>query len=348
MKILITIDEILNEYIPCLIKAYRENGNEVVTGSFNFYQSNYQPDVLHIHWPELLYRRHRLVFDRPEQVITERIRWYKSQGAKIVFTFHDIRPHEVNKEEQELQIYNSIITLSDIIVHHGQSSVKLAVAEYPVVGSKANIVCHHGDYLIQYRDISKQEARKHLNLPLNKFILLNFGNIRPYKGFDLLKKIFRRWRRKDKFLLVAGQYSIPPGDLLRRFYQKWSYNVSRHANNHRFYFQKIRNVDIGYYFSAADAVIITHTSGLTSGILAMAATFRKPAIYPEIGNFQEQMQDWVAESYAVGNVNAALESLNRIADRCDRGVVLDNSVWLARNNWTEHVERILSTVRKLK
>lgn len=84
----------------------------------------------------------------------------------------------------------------------------------------------------------------------------------------------------------------------------------------------------------------------------MAATFKKPVVYPDIGNFREQMKGWISESYAVNDVASALEALarlsQRLVQRLESGESLDNTIWLERNTWAEHVETILSAVEDVR
>ncbi len=219
-KVLITENNFQNAYIPSLIEAYKRAKCEVVAGgAISFYLSNFKPDILHIHWPETLYKKDVSLFGNPEEIISKQIRWYKKNGTKIVFTVHNIKPHDSTDKERDYFVYNSIIKESDVIVHHGKASIALLSKEYPEVLTKKNIVCKHGDYLIQYKDISKEEARSHLRLPQEKFIMLYFGKFRTYKGFALIKNIYSKWPRSNKFLLIAGaKVKVKEKKLYRRLF----------------------------------------------------------------------------------------------------------------------------------
>lgn len=353
-KVLIAANNVRNAYIPSLAEAYKRAGCEVVVGVENLYISKFYPDILHLHWPEYLYRPDHSLFGEPMDATQRIIRQYKDYGAKVVYTIHNISPHESFDESLENDIYQFIYEMSDVIVHHGKKSIDLMSAKFPMVTGKNNIICHHGDYLIQYKNISKMRAREKLNLPPDKFVLLCFGNIRQYKGFSLLKKIFGCWKKENKYLLVAGSYSVSSGNSLsswlgvkvRKKWLSWKRNPFIYERRYDLY--KIKTMDIAYYFSAADAVILTHTLGLTSGILAMAATFKKAVVYPDIGNFSEQMEGWISESFTANDVTSAVDALQRLSNRLEQGCSLDNSIWLANNSWAEHVEKILSAVQNMR
>ena len=343
MKILIPSDEVINGYIHSLIKAYRDADCEVVAGRINFYLSNYKPDIVHIHWPEYLYDEYIVPFDKSGDVIAERIHNYKEQGAKVVLTAHNIQPHDEKKKKNRRRIYETIMESCDIIVHHGQASIDLIKKEYPQASGKRHIICPHGHYLIHYREVSNKEARDYLKLPQNAFIILNFGNFQPYKGLELLRKIFRKWNHKDKLLLVAGSYEYKE-NLLLKLFRKVKELFGRFLGSERLNFKKIKTKDMSYYFAAADILLLSHESGLNSGVLAMAATYKKPVVFPDIGNFSEQMIGWIGESYRCSNVESAVTALDALAGKMEKGLKFDNSKWLTNNSWEIHVSRILSAI----
>jgi len=347
MKILITHDDVVNGYIPSLVKGYQNAQCEVVVGKVNFYLSNYKPDILHIHWPENLYDKNCVPFEKPDNVIKKRIKWYKEQGAKILLTVHNLQPHDKIKRKTRRNIYESVLEHSDIIIHHGRASIRLMKEEYPKIEKKTHIVCPHGHYLIHYRAVPKTEARNYLKLPQDAFVILNFGIIRPYKDFGLLRKIFRKWKHPDKLLLVAGKYDYEE-NTLSRLHRKGMEFVGRYVHKEHFYFKRVKTENIGYYFAAADLLLLSHKEGLTSGLLPMAATYSLPVVYPDIGNFKEQMEGWIGESYQCGDIGSALVALDTIVRRMAEGPDMDNKTWLAKNSWDEHIKIILSAASALR
>ena len=341
MKILIPNNDVINGYIPSLVKGYQNAQCEVVVGKANFYLSSYKPDILHIHWPENLYDKDYVPFDKPDDVIKNRIKWYKEQGARILLTVHNLQPHDEIKRKTRRNIYESVLEHSDIIIHHGQASIRLMKEEYPKIEKKTHIVCPHGHYLIHYKAMPKSEARNYLKLPQDAFVILNFGIIRPYKDFELLRKIFRKWRHPNKLLLVAGKYDYKE-NTLSRLHRKGMELVGRYVGKEHFNFRRLKTEDIGCYFAAADLLLLSHKEGLTSGVLSMAATYRTPVVYPDIGNFREQMEGWIGEIYQCGDIGSALVGLDTMVSRMGKGLDMDNKIWLEKNSWDEHVNRILS------
>jgi hypothetical protein len=173
MKILIPCDDTKNAYIPSLVNAYQSKGCEVVVGVANFFQSNYCPDIVHIQWPESLYLFDDLsLYGDPLTIIPERIMHYKANRAVVIWTVHNINPHYSKNEKIDRLIYEKIIDMSDIIVHHGKISIELMKKNYEKIKTQKNIICPHGDYLIQYCPVDKEVAREKLEIPQDKTVLL--------------------------------------------------------------------------------------------------------------------------------------------------------------------------------
>ncbi|NNL99371.1 MAG: hypothetical protein HKO62_01385, partial [Gammaproteobacteria bacterium] len=137
-----------NEYIELLAEAYEANGHTVVLDVQNFLFSSYVPDVVHLHWPEAIYRwRHRLPLDETTiTLIEDRLRWYRERGAVIVYTAHNLLPHSAESADFARQIYSRMLTHVDIVLHHGTASIPLLKTELPECAGADHIVAPHGPY----------------------------------------------------------------------------------------------------------------------------------------------------------------------------------------------------------
>lgn len=342
MKILIPSDNIRNAYIPSLVEAYQKAGCEVVIGQANFYNSDWIPDMVHFQWPESIFKGNDYsIYGETYNVIKKRIEFYRSKNVIFIWTIHNVKPHESDSKDLDAQVYKLLVNETDIFVHHGKKSVEIMGTIYPDILKKSNLICPHGDYLIQYKDVDKGTAREKLNLPVNAKILMNFGLIKGYKGFDLLKDIFKGWKANNKFLFIAGDFLIGSSIPLRikRF---WLGKIRTRTRKYGYHFDYIHNSDVALFMSACDAIILTHKSGLTSGVIPLAITFKKPIVYPNLGNFEEQVIGWEsAKCYQSSNVDSAIKALNSLELNTE---VISNKEWLAKNSWDEHVRKILERI----
>ena len=120
------------------------------------------------------------------------------------------------------------------------------------------------------RKVDQKEARKKLNLPEDKTVILFFGLIRPYKGLALLIEALKY--HPEKHLFIVGEC-----------YEKWR---SYQQLIERYQLEKqitVVNRFVSYkeaaiYFSAVDATILPYTSATQSGVVALAYHYETPLV----------------------------------------------------------------------
>ena len=126
MRIMLTEMPGENGYIESLINAYRNDGHEVLLGAENFFDSRLVPDVLHIHWP---YRWNENTLGSEEGVVSgikQRLEWYKTNSTVVVYTVHNLEPHE-SPASLNSSVFNLIAKHADTRVHHCAKSILDAV-----------------------------------------------------------------------------------------------------------------------------------------------------------------------------------------------------------------------------
>jgi len=352
MNILITESPSENGYIESLINAYARAGHTVICDVNNFYFSGYVPDILHIHWPERLYKWCSLQSIDTVDIhrkIEERLLWYKNNGTKIIHTIHNLSPHEHENSFEE-DIYRLVIEHADILVHHCAKSINYVIAKYSNASEKTNIVCLHGDYLIHYKDISQPIARQQHKIPPKKIVILNFGQQRPYKNEGFIGQVFTNLNWPTKYLLIAGPFANPRKNFASRLYFKVR-NKTRTTLKHpqrQYIYQSIPTADLPSIFCSSDIVFLGQTHGLNSGLLAMAATYSKPVVCPNIGCFSESLLGWHHKTYEAGNVTDATRALHKICIQVEEirkiAQSLDNTDWLEKHSWDKHAENILRKI----
>jgi len=127
--------------------------------------------------------------------------------------------------------------------------------------------------------VTKEEARKHLALPVNEKIILFFGFIRKYKGLDLLLEAMNNSSIKEANikLLIAGEF-YDNKEEYEAIIAK--YNL---ANSLYLRTQFINNSEVKYYLSASDFVIQPYKHATQSGVTPLAYHFEKPMLVNNVG-----------------------------------------------------------------
>jgi glycosyltransferase involved in cell wall biosynthesis len=130
--------------------------------------------------------------------------------------------------------------------------------------------------------IDAAEARKKLNIPDGKKIILFFGFIRKYKGLDILLKALAKLY-SDYVLIIAGEvygsfeeYQILIDALVL---EKQVYLHTRY----------ISNEEVPLFFSAADVCVLPYKSATQSGIISIAYHFDLPVIATNVGGLSESV-----------------------------------------------------------
>lgn len=353
-----------NQYIEEISKAYQKQGHDVIFGSKNFFFSNFIPDIVHIQWPEALYRWNYKSKNKIKiiKLIEERLLFYSKNKIPIVYTVHNIIPHE-NVSDFDKNIFNIIASQSNIIIHHGKKSITLAKKVYPKCKKAKHIIAPHGPYPFVKKD--SLSARKHYNIPMNKYVLLNFGLQRSYKGPAFINSVHKK-SKTNTFLFTIG----PPKvdfyiknkwiSFIIKFYKKiiipyWKKTFSFLFKNKKTILREVPNDEIPIIMAAIDIVFLGHKKGLNSGLLALAASYGKPVIFPNIGNFKNQLDGWDwFETYDPGNTDSAIKALKKIYKRIKNNnsvpgqVTFNNNNWLKNNSWDNHVKIIVESIKKYK
>jgi len=345
MKILLTDKPTAdNDYIESLICAYSRAGHQVTAGAENFFFSDDLPDILHIQWPESLYQWNApkgKTRDDVYRMIVERLDWYKSNGVTIINTIHNLAPHD-STQDSDREVYRQVLGHADILVHHCTDSIRLLAETYPAATGRANIVCSHGDYLIHHRSVDRNHARSHYGIPEDKLVILNFGRQRPYKNERFISTVFNQLAIKSKYLVIAGVFQYPGKG---RWLRIRNYLRKRYPYRNRKYIYRMFPVsELPDIISGADIIFLGQQNALNSGLLALAATYSKPVVCPDIGCFKQSMESWLCETFTAGDVDDAVRALQQMCNELPGPASLNNSDWLERNSWDSHVAGILKAL----
>ncbi|KCZ70613.1 glycosyltransferase [Candidatus Methanoperedens nitroreducens] len=218
----------------------------------------------------------------------------KLGGKKIIITVHNVQPHEKNRINTFLN--NIVLRLGDSFIAHGGKN-RESLSQIYNINQDEIAVIHHGILTpVTVRGITKEDARKFLNISSIKKVLLFFGNLRDYKGLDILLKAVMQIVKESEnvILLIAGQS-----------WEDWSkYQKIIDENKLEQYIIKkldfIPPSEVEYYFSASDLVILPYKYfDSQSGVGALALPFKKPMVVTNVGG----LSDFVKDKRAIAEPN---------------------------------------------
>lgn len=261
----------------------------------------------------------------------------KIRRKKIVITVHNVLPHENNKMNNFLN--KAILILGDKFIVHNKKNKENLSNLYNIPKDKISIIPHGILEVVSIKDISKKEAREHLKIPQNKRIILHFGNIRNYKGLDVLLESlkFIREEIEDVILITAGK----PWENWEK-YEK----IIRNDSISDIIIKKLDFIppsEVEYYFSAADVVVLPYKYfDSQSGVGALALPFKKPLIVTNVGG----LPDFVKDERVIAKPNNS-EDLARVIikvlkdDDILRKLSRDSEELLKKYNWDEIAKKTI-------
>ncbi len=130
-------------------------------------------------------------------LLIARLRW-----KEIVLTVHNVSPHE--KSFIKIFMNNIVYKLSNKYIVHSQANKKEL---QKIVWDKKQIcIIPHWIIAPKFKKDTKENLRKKYKLKNDEKVILFYGNIRDYKGLDIMleayNKIIKSWEKKFKLIIA--------------------------------------------------------------------------------------------------------------------------------------------------
>ena len=249
-------------------------------------------------------------FFRRERVEALFLTFLKLAGARIVYTAHNILPHE--RSRMDVFFKGLVYRKVDRIIVHSAFIQEELESQFPRTVGKIRVIPHGNfNHYVPASPPSKEAARAALGLSLEKPVLLFFGYIRPYKGLDLLLEAFAALQEKrgDVQLVIAGS---PSSEGLREQYNQ-QINQLPQPDAVFFHDRFIDHEEVPTYFAACDLVVLPYRNIYHSGIVHLAYSFGRPVLTTNTGDFSETVEQgrsgFVLESNGMEQLAIAIEAL---------------------------------------
>lgn len=218
--------------------------------------------------------------------ITALSSWYiarraRKAGARVVFVCHNAWPHEgfplaESLTRLALGTAHSLVALSDPVA----SELRRLLPEMPV-----SVIPHPPFSVLEPTPDSSPEAwRRRIAAPPEAKVVLFFGNVRPYKGVrDLIDAFPRVIASTNAVLVIAGTF-FEPIEAYRARVEELGLGDSV-----RLFDEYIPNEEVAPLFELTDLVVLPYRSASQSGVIPLAATFRKPVVATNVGGLPDAL-----------------------------------------------------------
>jgi len=221
-------------------------------------------DVLHVHWPELLFRgrsRPRAAL-RQIAVLLILLRVRTTRKA-LVRTVHNVEPHEPGSTAERLllRLFDRWTTLF----------VLLIPGDVPRTGAPS-VVIPHGDYRTWFQEISVPDSES------GRFAYV--GLIRAYKGVEQLVEAFAELPDPDARLRIVGKVQDP---LIAVHITRASKTDNRVTAELRY----VTDEEMAREVGAAELIVLPYRAMHNSGAALLALSLRRPILVPSTAATEE-------------------------------------------------------------
>jgi glycosyltransferase involved in cell wall biosynthesis len=280
-----------NPYVGLLYGSMRRHGWRVVYPSFRTLWLD-RPGILHLHWPEDAIGRVSLWRNRANLArLVARVTLAKILGAKIVWTVHNLEPHEcIASRRATAAFYRWLAAMVDGCIYLTDASRREVWRRRPRLGRVPCAVIPHGHYRPMLPNLRDRNAiRSDLNVAAGNRLIVSFGMIRPYKRTDALMAAFSQLPASDLRLLVTGQ--VEDAGLARQLSQLA-------ARDPRIAFRPgfLSEEQLAETVTAADLVVLPFQNVLNSGSVLYALSLGRRVLTSRRGSMPElaaEFPDWV-------------------------------------------------------
>jgi beta-1,4-mannosyltransferase len=242
---------------------------------------------VHFHWPEGQYR-----VDRGPAALRVALAWVKlglfaarvvaarALGYRLVWTIHQIYPHETRSRLQDRTAALLLARACKVLLAHDRATADAAGVAFGVAGDRIHVVVH-GSYIGVYPPgRGRPEVRAELGLPEDAFVFLAFGELRGYKGIQVLLEAWERASVASGALVIAGN---PKDASVAEAIER-----AARADPRIRALLGFRPVEgVAELFGACDAAVLSRSDGGTSGSLILGLSLGLPVVFPGANAYEE-------------------------------------------------------------
>jgi glycosyltransferase involved in cell wall biosynthesis len=274
--------------------------------------------LFHLHWTN------PILADAPDEatakdrvgVFLSTLEDLRARGVKIVWTVHNVLPHESVFPELEAALCQGVADRADLIHVMCEETPGFVASQYRLPADRVRVV-PHGSYVDVYPNlISPERARDELGLSATDTVLCCFGGIRRYKGIEQLLDAFEalyQAKPESRLLLVGPRGDFEGSDILA--------NRSAAHPGILSNFNRVADVDVQIFLNASDVVVLPQRAPLNSGALMLAFSFGRPVVAARAGCLEGIVSPDVGITFdpaKPGDLKRVLMEVDRLKTRENR------------------------------
>ena len=234
------------------------------------------PDIWHLNWPDAAYRATSVPVTAAKAAkLLAQIRWARLRGTRLVWTVHNLEPHEVRFPRIEAWFWRRFRESVDLFVHLSEAGRSCFLKQFPETEyASSHIALFHPAYPVPSEAFTERgEARRRQGMKEEAPMLVIVGRLAPYKGIPTAIEDFAQAGIDTAHLTVAGQ----PTD--HRIEQQLK-EASRQCLSVELRLRYLNPDELYEIVRAADIVLLPYRTFLNSGALLLALSLGRPVLVP--------------------------------------------------------------------
>ena len=269
-----------------------------------------QFDALHIHWAEQLWGAGVASAAMRLRGIVGLMRFLGSArrlGVPIVWTVHNLRPHEGGDFVDSVGLWR-VAKMSDLTICHDRATY-FRLNRWPFRAGGTIMLARHGNFdLVWPPRPAMDAARQELGIQADERLLLCFGLMRPYKGFDLAIEAMKLLGPPYR-LVIAGP--VTDDVYLKRLREIANADPRISILPHR-----IADRELVQWLAASDCVLFPYRAITGSGALIGAITAHRGVVASDLPFFREtlSLSPGAGVLFAPGNAGALATAIRQFFD----------------------------------
>ncbi len=296
-------------------------------------------DIVHLHWVDHLLLREPPVGYLKAAVFLAAVRLQRWRGAKVVWTVHNVTPHErVWPSRAESWFWALWLRSVDGFIVLSRAGLDEVLAAHPQLRDVPVFSIPHGHYRTYYERAAESTPAENTRKPPGTRYLF-FGQMREYKNVPELVRAFIAGRSDGATLSLVGRVAPQLREEIERLCEENESVTLRIAH--------VPDREIAGLVREADLMVFAHTRVLNSGAALLALSFDRPVVLPKTPTFVELQErvgsEWVFLFEPPLTADTFAEVERWLAER-DVAATVD----LTPFDWDRIAEETLAAYRSLR
>ncbi|SFG96271.1 glycosyltransferase [Sporolactobacillus nakayamae] len=290
-----------NKYNELLSNAIEREGIRVKDFSKNNIWKIKSKDIVHFHWIAGYYQsNNRISMLIRSLKLLLFLNLLRLRGIKIVWTVHNVYPHEYKWKNIEKIIRKMFIQKCNKLFVASVSIKQTVIDEFKVNPSKIEVILH-GHYKNAY-PIQNVDYRRKYSIPSDKIVFLFVGAIREYKNVSQLLEAFTKLDRPNVHLIIAGKVFDDMRLIAETFPKR---------NDITYDLRFIPDNELADLINISEYIVLPYKNITTSGTAILSVSLRKKIIVPDTSFMKEYFSSDVSIMYDEDNLEGLFNALKK-------------------------------------